>query len=758
MSTPMVTTAETLQRALTFHRANRLPEAEELYRHVLEREPDHVDAQHLLGLLELQRGRPATAITWIASAIAALGAAGARPQPAHAALHLNLGNAFQAAGRSDEAAASYRRAIDLDPACAQAHSNLGNLRQTSGDLEAAVASYQAALRADPAFPEAHYNLGNALAAMRRDEEAIASYRKALELRPAYPAALHNLAGSLQTVGRLEEAIANYEAAIKLAPRTARMLVSLGTALREAGRLDDAIEQYRQALTLDPNDAAAHYNLANARYADGAVEAAEAGYRQAIALKPDYAEAHFNLGKLTADRGEIDQAAAHYRDALAIDPGMKGALFNLANLLQDHDRAEEAIDLWQRLIARDRAYAEAHAGLGGAQHKLGRLKPALVAFEHALALRPDLAEVHYNYANVLEDDDQLAAALVHYQRAVELRPNYVEAHWNRSLALLRAGDFATGWPEYEWRWRRPYSAPLRRRFVQPQWRGEPLDGRRILLHAEQGLGDTLQFCRYAPLVAARDAAAVILEVPAPLLAVMRDSLGGMGIEIVPMDPGFPGGDDLPDFDLHCPLMSLPLAFGTTLDSIPAPSAYLRADPGKLSAWQDRVAGHKRPRVGLVWAGGIRPNDPQAVATDRRRSIALAALAPLAGMPGVTWFSLQKGPPAAQAQDPPVGLRLIDPMDAVGDFADTAALIMQLDLVISVDTSVAHLAAGLGKPVWVLSRFDGCWRWLTGRDDSPWYPTLRLYRQTSPGTWAPVIARLRRDLETWVAEAAVAVRPP
>ncbi|MBI3515758.1 MAG: tetratricopeptide repeat protein [Proteobacteria bacterium] len=743
----MTTTPETFQRALQCHQASQWSEAEQLYRAILADEPRHIDAQHLLGLLELQTGRAQDAAARIAAALAILAASGVPATPAHAALHVNLGTALNAIDRRDEAAASYRRALGLDPTCIQAHANLGNLLEARGDLAGAIASYREALRLDPDFAQAHYSLGNAYAANGRIEDAIASYRDALQRRPDYAEALNNLANMLQTAGRLDAAVEAYQAAIRLAPRSVTTLVNLGVALRAARRLDEAVACYERALALDPNAAQAHYNLANARYAQGAWDAAEAGYRRATTLEPGYADAHFNLGNLLKERGDVDQAMARYRLALAADPKLIGARFNLANLLQDQERFDDAIGHWQDLLAVAPDHAEAHASLGNALHAQGRITDALAAFGRALALKPDLAEAHYNNANALEDDGQIASALAHYQRAIELRPEYVEAHWNRSLTLLRAGDFAAGWPEYEWRWRRRYSETLRRPFTQPRWRGEPLDGRRILLHAEQGMGDTLQFCRYVELVAAHRPAEIILEVPPPLLGVMVDSFAPAGVRVVPMDPQFPRADSLPPFDLHCPLMSLPLALGTTLETIPARLPYLTANAAKVAVWQRRLAAVAGPRIGLVWAGGIRPNDPQAVATDRRRSLALAALAPLAAVGDVSWVSLQKGPPASQAAEPPAGMALIDPMEEVTDFADTAAVVMALDLVISVDTSVAHLAGGLGKPVWLLSRFDGCWRWLLNRDDSPWYPTMRLYRQLAASAWTPVIARLADDLKAW-----------
>jgi tetratricopeptide (TPR) repeat protein len=747
----MTTTGELFQRAMQCHQADQWQEAERLYQEVLVVAPDHVDALHLLGVLDCQNGRAEAATRRIGAAITILEAAGVPPAASHAALHLNLGNAWQAAGQLDLAIASYRQAIALDPTCADAYSNLGNVQSEQRDYPAAITSYQSALQIRPVFPEALFNLGNAHATLGDNEAAIARYREALRHQPNYAMALNNLANALQAAGRFEEALTASEEAIRHAPASAALLINLGITLRCLGRLDEAIQRYEQALGLDPNDPEAHSNLANAHYARGDWDDAAAGYRRAAALKPDAPEASFNLGKLLAERGDPDAAIACYRRALAIRPTLAPALFNLANLLQDQGRFDDALPTWRQLLALDPRHAEAHAGLGNGLHGLGRLDEALAAYRRALAIKPDLVEAHYNLANTLHDTGAIAAALDHYAHAVTLKPDYVEAHWNRSQALLLAGDFETGWTEYEWRWQRRYSQSLRRPFTAPLWRGEPLDGQRILLHAEQGLGDTLQFCRYATLVAARRPAAVVLEVPQPLVGVMTDSFADTAVRIVPLDAHFPRGDSLPEFDLHCPLLSLPLALGTTLDTIPWDGPYLRVNPAKAARWQRRLGDQKRPRIGLVWAGGVRTGNPEAVATDRRRSIALAQLAPLAAIPGVAWYSLQKGPPAAQAKEPPPGLALVDLMDEVEDFADTAALIAQLDLVISVDTSVAHLAAGLGKPVLLLSRFDGCWRWLLDRDDSPWYPTLRLYRQTVPGDWRPIIERLRDDLATRLATA-------
>jgi len=299
----------------------------------------------------------------------------------------------------------------------------------------------------------------------------------------------------------------------------------------------------------------------------------------------------------------------------------------------------------------------------------------------------------------------------------------------------AGRLEAGWKEYEWRWQTTQLSGRARDFLAPLWDGTAIEDRTILLHAEQGFGDTLQFCRYVPLIAC--GARIILEVQAPLVRLLSRLPGVTQIVA--------HGDGLPPFDLHCPLLSLPRAFGTTLDTIPAVTPYLSADPALAANWHERLAGLDDLRIGLVWAGSQRLNRPEEAAFDRRRSIALDAMAPLGEASGVSFISLQKDELAAQAIHPPHEMRLHDFTADLHDFEDTAALIVNLDLVISVDTSVAHLAGALGKPVWLLNRFDTCWRWLLNRDDSPWYPTLRQFRQPGPGDWNSMIREVRDALQ-------------
>jgi hypothetical protein len=349
------------------------------------------------------------------------------------------------------------------------------------------------------------------------------------------------------------------------------------------------------------------------------------------------------------------------------------------------------------------------------------------------LRSDYPDALMNLSNSLFDSGKLEEAISALEQAISLKSDLPGLHKNLSMFYLAAGRYEEGWREYEWRWECEDLAPDKRNYAQPRWRGEAAEGRVLLLYAEQGFGDTLQFCRYAPLAAARGLRVVLMVQP-PLVRLMG-SLAGVEKVMGSDQP-------LPDFDLQCPLMSLPLAFDTRVESIPASVPYLAAEEGDVLTWRKRFPDNPSGelKVGLVWAGNPRKHAPVHAATDHRRSIPPEMLAPIFKVPGVQFYSLQKDGPRA-----PVEFGLIDFMAECHDFADTAALMANLDLIISVDTSVVHLAGALGKPVWVLDRFDNCWRWLRNREDTPWYPTFRLFRQPRLGDWGSVIARVRDELE-------------
>jgi len=568
-----------------------------------------------------------------------------------------------------------------------------------GLLAEAIAAQRAAIGYDAGFAPAWCNLGNALLASGQHAPAQAALRQALALQPNDATLWFNLANALLQDGQPAAAAEAYAEATRLRPDFALAWFGRGSALSRLANHAGAQTAFATAIACRPDLAEAHLGLGNAALACGDAAAATAAFEAALAIRPEFAEAWCNLGVAQYAAGDFAAAIASAQRAIGLQPG----------------------------------YADALSNLGNALLLTGAFAPAIDAYRAAILARPTFAAAYANLGAALRDSREMAASEQALRHALHLAPESAEAHFNLALTLLSRGAYAEGWAEHEWRWALP-TMP-RRGFRQPQWRGETMQGQRILLHAEQGLGDTLQFIRYAPLVAARGGR-VILDVPEPLQRLLATMPGVSAMAA--------SDEALPAFDLHCPMMSLPHAFATRLETIPAPVAPQIA-PALAQLWRERVLACAAPgklRVGLVWAGSPRPGEARAHYADRRRSLPLAAFAPFAGLPGLALYSLQHGV-AAKAPALP-GLGLIDLMHGVVDFADTAALLGALDLVIAVDTSVAHLAATLGKPVWLLSRFDACWRWLDARDDTPWYPTMRLYRQPEPGAWAPVLARLTDDL--------------
>lgn len=432
-------------------------------------------------------------------------------------------------------------------------------------------------------------------------------------------------------------------------------------------------------------------------------------------------------------GHLREAEHLLRRVLALDPRHSVGLHLLGVVAAQTGRDKQAVELIGKAIAVNPRDATAHSSLGNVLQQQGRLDEAIASYRRAIAVQPAFPEALNNLGNALKAQKKLEEAIGCYRRALATAPDNADTHYNLAMALLAQGELLEGWKEHEWRWATRQFSGGRRRFAQPQWRGEAAEGRTLLVHAEQGFGDTLQFCRYVPLAAARRLR-VVLQVPKPLVRSLRNLAG--------VDRLLTEGDALPPFDLHCPVLSLPLALRTTLGDIPCDVPYLHADPMLTAEWGVLLSAVPAPRIGVAWAGNPRAQLLDAAAIGRVRSIAPDRLAPVFELPDLHFVSLQKdGAPA------PERFALVDRMADVQDFADTAAVIVNLDLVVSVDTSVAHLAAALGKPVWLLNCFDPCWRWLTGRRDSPWYPTMRLYQQPQPGDWDAVVAELARDLRDW-----------
>jgi tetratricopeptide (TPR) repeat protein len=529
-------------------------------------------------------------------------------------------------------------------------------------------------------------------------------------------------------GRLPEAEALYRQILATDQRHSDSLHLLGVIAIQVGRNDVAVGLIREALTLNPQVPAYHSNLGNALSNLGRLDEAIAHCSEAARLKPDFAEAYINLGFALKAVGRIEDAATSYREALRINPTSTQAHINLANLLQEQKRYAKAETGYREALRIAPETADAHAYLATALQAQDKFGEAEFHCREALRIRHNFPEAHNNLAWMLEQRGELEGAIAFAREAIRLRPDFPDAHMNLSAALLLTGQFDEGWREYEWRWRHRRWPSQPRGFTQPLWLGEAVKRRVLLIHAEQGMGDSIMFGRYVSMIAAT--ARVVLEAPQPLVRLFA-SLKGVE-QIVAT------GSTLPKFDLQCPMMSLGRAFGTTVDTIPARIPYLSAEPELVAKWRERLADIKGLKIGIAWAGH------PSLSSDKRRSIALDKFAWLAAVPGVTFVSLQKDEAAREALLPPSGMVLRNWAEELEDFADSAALIEALDLVISVDTAVVHLAGAMGKPVWLLNRFAPDWRWLTGRDDSPWYPTLRQFRQTKPGDWDGALARVAAAL--------------
>jgi tetratricopeptide (TPR) repeat protein len=558
--------------------------------------------------------------------------------------------------------------------------------------------------------------------------------------PAHPVARRFwLALNLHLAGAGERAALGLRVALAGKPDFEALAQCLWLLRQHGSTIEAALLMLDRVPPLLPGNADAHFARGDALFSLDRFAEAVASYDRAITLEPRHVEAYVNRGRALSRAGDDEAALASHDRALAIAPDHVSATRDRGIALHGLDRFAEALDCFDRVVAARPNDPSAHSNRGAALSSLDRMDAALACYQRANAIDPDFLDAYVNHGLALNRVGRFDAALDCFERVLAVRPDDANVHLAAAEARLALGDFAAGWPEYEWR--RLTRAPADRPDEpQPQWRGEDdLAGRTILLSSEQGLGDTLQFCRYAPLVGRTlvgRRARLVLEVPASLVRLLSTLAGDARIVAK--------GDPLPPVDVRCPLVSLPLAFGTRLQNIPAEVPYLHADPDQVSRWRERLAPLPGRRVGLVWAGDPRPEDRSARVIDRRRSITLAHYAPLGRIPGVSLVSLQKGEAAQQTGAPPAGMTIHDWTDELEDFADTAALVAALDLVISVDTSVVHLTGALGQPIWVLNRFDTCWRWFRTGAGSLWYPTARLFRQPSAGDWDTVITEVAAAL--------------
>ena len=556
------------------------------------------------------------------------------------------------------------------------------------------------------------------------------YSDVLAVRPDYFEALHMLGLIKLQRGDLAGALRLMTGALQARPKSPEVLINYGIVLDALKRHDEALAAFDQVLAIKKRSLEAHNNRGTILEKLGRDEEALGCFARVLEIKPGHVDALYNQGSVLRKLGRHEEALKCFERVLAVRADHSRAHNNRGTALEALERIDEALLAYDRALVLDPQFAEAHNNRANVLQKLRRYEEAVASYERALTINPVFAEVLNNRGNALAALGRHREALQSVGQAIAVSPDYVNAQWNEALLRLRLGDFAGGLEKYEWRWKRTHGPKTQRHYPQPLWLGQPpVAGKTILLHHEQGLGDTIQFARYAPLLVERGAR-VVLEVQPPLKPLLSSL--GEGITVLG------NGEPLPAFDLHCPVMSLPLAFRTEPASIPARVPYLAAPAERLAQWRDRLPPRMGLRVGLAWSGST------VHAADRDRSMALAQFGPLLQMPNVTFVSLQKDLRDGDVEFAASQPRLLDLREHLGDYGDTAALVEQLDLVISVDTSVAHLAGALAKPVWVLLPLCPDWRWLIGRADNPWYPTARLFRQPRVGDWESVIAQVGQAL--------------
>lgn len=689
---PMTTVSlpAAFELAVAHHREGRLAQAEAVYLQILAAEPGHAPSLHLLGVLAHQSDRTDLAIERIHAALAI--------DPGQPAFHNSLGEAYFAKRDWSQAKACFLRAVELDADAAGAHYNLGLLYQQEGDRDAAEAALRHVLRVRPNLAEVHNELANLLRQTGDDQQALVEFRRALACNPDLAEA-HN---------------------------------DLGNLLQDSGDLDGAIAAFEQAVRLQPSMAAAHYNLGNALRAADRKQQAAASYRQAVEFEPNFAQANNNLGTTLDDLGDRDGAMRAFAEAVRSDPMLAEARFNLATALQKCGNLEAARAGYLRAIELDPHHAASHFNLGSVCQLMKRWDEARESYLEALRLRPDYAEAHCNLGVLHTNLGQYDEARARFDRILQLQPDCAEAHCNRGMLLLGEGDYAAGWPEYAW-----YSkcgSYYGSRFSQPLWEGEPLQGRTILVVCDHGLGDTIQFVRHLPWVRSRGAGRILLAAQHALHPLLAGS--GFGELISP---------DLPpkDFDVHIPTVMLPALYYADRQAIDAEVPYLRARDELVEHWRRELAPLVGMKIGICWQGSNR------FPLNNLRSVPLAEFAPLGQRSGARLISLQQGDGREQLAQVADRFQVVDLGEDVdrqhGAFMDTAAIIQNLDLVITSDTSMAHVAGALGAKVWVAIAFAPEWRWQRQGEASPWYPSMRLFRQESAGDWSGVVARMAAELD-------------
>lgn len=674
-----------LDMAVHHMQAGRLDEAGHCCLEILAVDDNHPRALHILGLVAHKKGRHDDAVFLIGRAVAL--------DEGVPEAHNNLGNALKALGRFAEAEASYTKALGLRPGYGNAHNNMGAALLGQGRFQEALDHFRLALEQLGPLPEVLNNLGNALHELGQMDEAIVHYQHALRLQPGFPQVLNNLGRAFIGQGRVDEGLEKLAEAINRKPDYVDAIVNMGRGLSDSGQKDEAVLMFRRALDIEPDHLVALHSLGSVFQELGRLDESVTGYRQVLELNPDHYEAQTNLGVALLDQGAVAEAEAMFTRAVGIAPHYALAWNNLGVVHLGENRMDEAVECFNRAYSLKSGYYEALNNVGVALYKKGELENAIEKFLEVQKMSPD----------------------------------YPDAYYNEGMAQLALGNYARGWLQSEWR--------LRMKAYRIEGHDEPLldkskaRGKRVLLHCEQGLGDGIQFIRYASMVKALGTTVVVF-CPQALERLLTSVVG---VDFLSSDTTV-----LPVCDHRLPVLSLPLMFQTDLSNIPVSIPYVSPDPGRTQAMAAKVQGAKGLKVGLVWRGN------PGHSNDRNRSLSVDLMTRLLEVEGCTFFNLQLGLFSHEREVFSRGANWLDASGEFSDLADTAAFVVHLDLVIAVDTSVAHLAGALGRPVWVLLPYVADWRWLQVRLDSPWYPTMRLFRQPALGDWDAVMTEVKQKL--------------
>jgi tetratricopeptide (TPR) repeat protein len=646
---------------------------------------------------------------------------------------IQLGYQHLTANRFAEAEMVAQQVLAVFPEQPRATHYLAIAQHQQGRVAEAIPNYQRAIELDAADAEPCCNLAEAYRAQHRYDEAIAVARQAIERAPGFAVGYTNLGVALNYKGQHAEAETALRQALAINSQDPNTYNALGISFQSRRFRDEALQCYQYSLQLMPNAPGTLNNYATLLQEMNRHEEAVEAYKQVIALNPNASETYSNLCNALRALERNDEAVAVGKRAVELAPDRPEAVINLASAIQGIGQLHEAIDLLVPILEKFPTHVEGLNQLGNAYHRLGDLDKAIEIYRKTLAIKPDANEIRSNLALACEKSGHHSEARTEYEAIIAVDPNNNEVRFNYGLLLLHAGDLPNGFKEFEYRWNCVGFRKERRYLNFPYWDGSDLTGKTILIHAEQGLGDSIQFVRYLKVIEER-------YHPARILFECQPELGRLLADCSGVSHFFVRGEQSPPFDVQCPLLSVPRVMGTTVETIPGGVPYLKADPARVERWRNRWreqgSSPAELRVGLVWAGSPKHHE------DRFRSIPLAMFAPVADIPGVKLVSLQKGNMAMQTANAPFAIENLDP--EIESWFDTAAILETLDLLITCDTGPAHLAGAMGRPVWTLSHFPGEWRWLQVRTDSPWYPSMRLFRQKKRGEWAGPIAEVAAAL--------------